>query len=116
MVGALAGVAAQFMPRAVKEFRESHATNVRIITAANAVMLHQLRVGELDLVVGRLARPDEMQGLSFTYLYSEPLVFVVRPGHPLADGDVFEDRELEITAVVDISVEEQIERVYRGVR
>jgi LysR family pca operon transcriptional activator len=94
-VGALAGVAAQFMPRAVKEFRESHATTVRIITAANAVMLNQLRLGELDLVVGRLARPEEMQGLSFTYLYSEPLVFVVRPGHPLALDEVFDFSMLE---------------------
>ena len=95
MVGALAGVAAQFMPRAVKEFRESHLTIVSIITAANAVMLNQLRVGELDLVVGRLARPEEMQGLSFTHLYSEPLVFVVRPDHPLADRDVFDFSMLE---------------------
>jgi len=95
MVGALAGVAAQFMPRAVKEFRESHLTIVRIITAANAVMLNQLRVGELDLVVGRLARPEEMQGLSFTHLYSELLVFVVRPEHPLAGRDVFDFSMLE---------------------
>ncbi len=95
MVGALAGVAAQFMPRAVKEFRESHVTIVSIITAANAVMLNQLRVGELDLVVGRLARAEEMQGLSFTHLYSELLVFVVRPGHPLADRSVFDFSMLE---------------------
>lgn len=95
MVGAMAGVAAQFMPRAVQEFRESHATIVRIITAANAVMLNQLRLGELDLVVGRLARPEEMQGLSFTHLYSEPLVFVVRPGHPLAGNEVFDFSMLE---------------------
>lgn len=94
-VGALAGVAAQFMPRAVKEFRENHATIVSIVTAANAKMLDQLRLGELDLVVGRLARPEEMQGLSFTHLYSEPLVFVVRPGHPLADVDVFDFSMLE---------------------
>ena len=104
MVGALAGVAAQFMPRAVKEFRDSHATIVRIITAANAIMLDQLRVGELDLVVGRLARPEEMQGLSFTHLYSEPLVFVVRPGHPLADVDVFDFSLLEqLTLLVPTS-------------
>lgn len=94
-IGALAGVAAQFMPRAVKEFRESHLTIVSIITASNAVMLNQLRVGELDLVVGRLARPEEMQGLSFTHLYSEPLVFVVRPEHPLAGRDVFDFSMLE---------------------
>jgi LysR family pca operon transcriptional activator len=104
MIGALAGVAAQFMPRAVKEFRESHLTIVSIITAANAVMLNQLRVGELDLVVGRLARPEEMQGLSFEHLYSEPLVFVVRPDHPLAGLNEFDFSMLEqLTLLVPTS-------------
>ncbi|MDX1499579.1 MAG: pca operon transcription factor PcaQ [Woeseiaceae bacterium] len=84
VVGALLGVAAQFMPRAVKEFQEAHGMTVRIITGPNKSMLNQLRIGEMDLVVGRLASPKEMQGLSFTHLYSEPLVFVGRPGHPLA--------------------------------
>jgi LysR family pca operon transcriptional activator len=38
----------------------------------------------LDLVIGRLAEPSEMQGLSFEQLYTEALLFVVRAGHPLA--------------------------------
>lgn len=83
-VGALLGVAAQFMPRAIREFQETHGMIVRIVTGPNKSMLNQLRIGEMDLVVGRLASPREMQGLSFTHLYSEPLVFVARPDHPLA--------------------------------
>lgn len=86
VVGALLGVAAEFMPRAIREFQETHGMTVRIITGPNKSMLNQLRIGEMDLVVGRLASPREMQGLSFTHLYSEPLVFVARPDHPLA-GD-----------------------------
>jgi len=39
--------------------------------------------GALDLVVGRLAEPRQMQTLAFEYLYSEEIVFAVRPGHPL---------------------------------
>ena len=39
--------------------------------------------GALDLVVGRLAAPDEMAGLVFEQLYSEAVVAVVRAGHPL---------------------------------
>lgn len=95
MIGALPGVAAHFMPRAVKEFRESHTTVIRIITGPNSSMLNQLRIGELDLVVGRLARPKDMQGLSFTHLYSEQLLFVVRSGHPLAGGTTFDLALLE---------------------
>jgi LysR family pca operon transcriptional activator len=95
MIGALPGVAAHFMPAAVKDFRETHTTIIRIITGPNTSMLNQLRLGELDLVVGRLARPKEMAGLSFIHLYSEELVFVVRPGHPLADGKLFNPAQLE---------------------
>ncbi len=94
-IGALLGVAAQFMPRSVLEFRKHHSTKIRIITAANRTMLDQLRLGELDLVVGRLARPKEMQGLSFIHLYSEQLVFVVRAGHPLAGQPSFDMSMLE---------------------
>jgi LysR family transcriptional regulator, pca operon transcriptional activator len=38
----------------------------------------------LDLVIGRLAEPSDMQGLSFEQLYAEPLLLVVRAEHPLA--------------------------------
>ena len=34
-------------------------------------------------MVGRLAAPEEMTGLVFEQLYTEPVVAVVRPGHPL---------------------------------
>lgn len=95
MIGALPGVAAQFMPRAVQEFKESHSTIIRVITAPNRAMLNQLRIGELDLVVGRIARPSDMQGLSFSYLYSEQLLFVVRAGHPLANAGPFDPTTLE---------------------
>lgn len=90
MIGALPGVAAHFMPAAVQEFKRDHRTIIRIITGPNRQMLDQLRIGELDLVVGRLARPRDMQGLSFTHLYSEQLVFVVRADHPHADDDIFD--------------------------
>lgn len=46
-------------------------------------------MGELDLVVGRLAEPKLMSGLSFEHLYSEIVTFVVRPGHPLLQRKPF---------------------------
>ncbi len=100
VVGALLGVAAEFMPRAVQEFQTHHAATVRIITGPNRTMLDQLRIGEMDLVVGRLAAPRDMQGLSFTHLYSEPLVFVARNDHPLADAKPFNLSMLEHMTVI----------------
>ena len=53
------------------------------------MLLSQLRTGDLDLVVGRLADPELMTGLSFEHLYSERVSFIVRPGHPLLKARPF---------------------------
>lgn len=83
-VGALPTVAARVMPAAIQGFKaDGVETTVRVVTGENSVLLSQLRVGDLDLVVGRLAEPERMTGLAFETLYSEPVRLVVRPGHPL---------------------------------
>ncbi|MGH6859116.1 MAG: pca operon transcription factor PcaQ [Phyllobacterium sp.] len=87
-VGALPTVSTRIMPRAMQLFLdEKTASRIKIVTGENAVLLEQLRLGDLDLVVGRLAAPDRMTGLSFEHLYSEQVVFAVRAGHPLLGSD-----------------------------
>ncbi|GGF58858.1 pca operon transcription factor PcaQ [Azorhizobium oxalatiphilum] len=83
-VGALPTVSSRIMPRAMELFfRAETWGRVRIVTGENTVLLDQLRVGQLDVVVGRLAAPEKMAGFSFEMLYSEQVAFVVRAGHPL---------------------------------
>ncbi|MEZ2126749.1 pca operon transcription factor PcaQ [Sinorhizobium sp. CB9] len=83
-IGALPTVSTRIMPRAMELFlKEETWSRIKIVTGENAVLLEQLRVGDLDLVVGRLAAPDKMTGFSFEHLYSEQVVFAVRRGHPL---------------------------------
>jgi LysR family pca operon transcriptional activator len=57
--------------------------DVQVHTGRNVQLLAQLRADELDAVVGRLADPQAMAGLSFELLWAEPLRVVVRAGHPL---------------------------------
>lgn len=86
-IGALPTVSARIMPRAMSLFlTEKIGSPIKIVTGENAVLLEQLRVGDLDLVVGRLAAPDKMTGFSFEHLYSEKVLFLVRAGHPLTYG------------------------------
>ncbi|CAN7672784.1 pca operon transcription factor PcaQ [Neorhizobium tomejilense] len=86
-IGALPTVSTRVMPRAMALFlAEKTGSRIKIVTGDNAVLMEQLRVGELDLVVGRLALPEKMTGLSFEHLYSEQVVFTVRAGHPLLDA------------------------------
>ncbi|HTN63935.1 MAG TPA: pca operon transcription factor PcaQ [Devosia sp.] len=83
-VGALPSVSARILPPAVRAFlRDNLGARSRVLTGPNDYLLSLLRTGDVDLVIGRMAEPDEMLGLSFEHLYSEPVVMVVRPGHPL---------------------------------
>lgn len=84
-IGALPSVAPALLPVALARLRDSRpSVQIVVKSAANPTLLDELRAGELDLVVGRMSDPRLMGGLSFELLYTEPLVFAVRAGHPLA--------------------------------
>lgn len=84
MVGALPSVAAGLMPVTATQFNAlSPDTTLCISDGPHGYLIEQLRRGQLNLVIGRLGSPETMQGLSFTQLYNEHVVFVVRPDHPM---------------------------------
>jgi pca operon transcription factor PcaQ len=84
-IGVLPSVGADLMPSALAAFRRSHPqARVAIRTAANAPLLEVLKGGAVDFVLGRMADPQMIVGLSFELLYVEPLALLVRAGHPLA--------------------------------
>jgi len=90
-IGALPTVSARVMPDAIERFLALKTGNpVKIFTGENIVLLEQLRLGQLDLVVGRLAAPEQMTGLNFSHLYTERVVFAVRKAHPLLESRHFD--------------------------
>lgn len=94
-IGALPTASASFLPDAVAEFiKAGTGSRVTIVTGENRWLLDALRLGELDLVVGRLAASEMMHGLSFEPLYSEEVGFAVRPQHPLLLRKTFSLREI----------------------
>ena len=105
-VGALPTTAARIMPAAVQRAKaEGMGATLRIVTGPNEEMLAQLRQGGLDLVVGRLAEPRQMQTLAFEYLYSEEIVFAVRPNHPLLGPPLLRDETaVELGALAETTV------------
>lgn len=95
-IGALPTASATFLPDAVAEFLDAGTgSQVTIVTGENRWLLDALRLGDLDLVVGRLAAPELMTGLHFEPLYSEEVGFVVRGGHPLLARRNFSLTELQ---------------------
>jgi LysR family pca operon transcriptional activator len=100
-IGALPTASASFMPDAVAEFMKAGTGSpVTIATGENRWLLDALRTGDLDLVVGRLAAPERMTGLHFEPLYSEEVVFAVRPDHPLLGRRQFSLSELTTYTVL----------------
>lgn len=83
-VGVLPSVAARLMPRAVKQFLDwAPDTHLSVTDGTHTTLLATLKSGALDMVIGRLGLPEIMTGLSFTQLYLEHVVCVVRAGHPV---------------------------------
>lgn len=83
-VGALSTVESQLLPETIARLHARHgALVIQVAGGSSAQLLAQLKVGELDLVVGRMTDSPEIQGLIFEHLYSESMTLVVRAGHPL---------------------------------
>lgn len=83
-LGVLPTVATDLLPRAALKYNElvPHCI-LQLTTGPNWLLLSQLREGSLDLMVGRMPDAEQMNGLTFRQLYSERVVMVARPGHPL---------------------------------
>lgn len=82
-LGALPSVASSLLPDAVRDFAaKSPDTLVEVHEGPHHDLTRRLRSGGLDLVVGRLGKPDTMVGLSFQQLYSEEVVIVASPSSP----------------------------------
>lgn len=99
-IGALPTVSARIMPQVVQNFLgEGTGSPIKVVTGENLVLLDQVRLGQLDVMVGRLAAPEQMTGLSFEHLYSEPIRFIVRPDHPL-----LRQKRFDFTRVRDYTI------------
>jgi DNA-binding transcriptional LysR family regulator len=86
-IGALPTVAPDLLPAVLTQFQAAYPqVRIHVQTATNAQLLQMLKAGEVDVALARMADPAMMAGLSFELLYVEPLVFAVRPGHPLLEA------------------------------
>jgi DNA-binding transcriptional LysR family regulator len=84
-VGVLLVAASVLVPRAVLRFKARFPRlTVRLREGMSAELVAALRRGEVDLIVGRAAADGDVAGLRVESFYSEPMVAVVRAGHPLA--------------------------------
>ncbi|MGB8815279.1 MAG: LysR substrate-binding domain-containing protein [Paracoccaceae bacterium] len=82
-VGLLPTVSTRFFPAVVARFlQDPPAVTLSIETGSHPFLLQKLRARQMDLMIGRMPNAVEMPGLDFEYLYEEPIVAVVKAGHP----------------------------------
>ncbi|MDY0272922.1 MAG: LysR family transcriptional regulator [Advenella sp.] len=65
----------------LKDYPNVH---VRILENVMTPLLEQLVSGHIDAVIGRVGGNALQLPLNYKVLYTEPICFVARPGHPLA--------------------------------
>jgi LysR family transcriptional regulator, pca operon transcriptional activator len=88
-IGATPAITVSFVPQALMTLHQRIPDiQVSILTGTTNYLMSNLKEGEFDLVLCRHLDPEQMLGLSFEYLFSDPLITVVRPGHPLLTSSV----------------------------
>jgi LysR family transcriptional regulator, pca operon transcriptional activator len=82
-VGLLPTVSTRFFPAVVGRFlQDPPDVTLSVETGSHPFLLQKLRGRQMDMMIGRMPNPVEMPGLDFEYLYEEPIVAVVKAGHP----------------------------------
>lgn len=112
-IGLLPTVSTRFFPEVVATFlRDKPDLTLSIETGSHPVLLRKLRDRQIDLMLGRMPQPAEMAGLTFEFLYEEPIIAAVRADHPSRASPISEilqrhpvilpTRESIIRATVDV--------------
>ncbi|MDF0600832.1 LysR substrate-binding domain-containing protein [Psychromarinibacter sp. C21-152] len=119
VVFAMPNVVRVVMPGAVRRFKALYPEiDVELDTVASGRSADRLRDGMIDFAFGRLQSPERMAGLNFEHLYSEPLAFFVRAGHPLIgtpDIDISDiDRYSVVIPSTNTIIRDEIDRFVIG--
>ncbi|MBS0320019.1 MAG: LysR family transcriptional regulator [Proteobacteria bacterium] len=100
-IGAMTVVTATFLPEVVRRFVEDlEGCLVEIASGTGDQLLHRLRAGEVDVVLGRCPPLTDMSALAFDQLYTDRHVFVVRKGHPLANAGALAPSQIAAYPIV----------------
>lgn len=84
-IGTLLAASAWLLPKAIARLRAERPRVLVDVVEGTSDRLHLMLLrGDLDMVVGRLSEFRHRAGLRQEPIYSEEIVILARPGHPLA--------------------------------
>jgi DNA-binding transcriptional LysR family regulator len=94
-VGAINPAGIALLPPAVALVKQAHPSlRVSVQIETSDVLLERMQQGKLDMTVSRLFAQHDKSTLRYEALAEEPVVAVVRPGHPLLKVDRLSLRDL----------------------
>jgi DNA-binding transcriptional LysR family regulator len=100
-IGALPTAALGILPAVIGQFHQQQKDiTLQVATMNNPMLLAGLKLGEIDLGIGRMSDPELMSGLNYELLFLESLKLVVRPDHPLLQETVTLSKVMEWPVVV----------------
>ena len=92
VLGSMPLARTSILPEAIIRFSERHPDiDIQVVDAPYDDLLHHLRHGDLDFLIGALRFPPPVDDVLQEELLSPPLAIICRPAHPLlitASGDV----------------------------
>jgi DNA-binding transcriptional LysR family regulator len=84
VVGAMPLARSHILPEAIDRLmRDRPNVDVRVIDGPYGDLLHGLRHGEIDVLIGALREPAPIEDVEQIALFDDPLAVVARAGHPL---------------------------------
>jgi DNA-binding transcriptional LysR family regulator len=85
-LGTIDAASIYVLPEVFSRFRERFAgIEVKLEISSTMILVEKMDAGQLDLVIGTIP-VDAGRGYEIFPIYSEPLLVIAPPGHPLADG------------------------------
>lgn len=94
-VGSTGAATVETVPMAILELlHDSPKTHVSILEGTMDQLVKKLYAEELDIVVGRSAPELVNSEIDYEMLYMEPLQFIARPAHPLAQHPTLQWQDL----------------------
>lgn len=86
VVGSLPLIRSQILPNAINAFSDVYPNaQIRVLDGAYDSLLHDLRHGQIDILVGALRESVPVDDVVQSELFEDQLAIVARTGHPLAN-------------------------------
>ena len=120
-VGTLLAASAELLPQAIIALKKERPNvAVTVFDGTYDILIPRLRMGDLDIVLGRIPEGIPAEDLLYEEFYAEKTCLAVRAGHPLARKPRLKLKDLMdqpwLLPVPESNLRRQVERVFANAK